>query len=741
MGEVDVEVLGSDLRPAWTRIAPGAGPEIAVAAAGGAPWRIQAWAEGFWSPRIEVREPGAAVALRLWPTLSVRSELVPPRGERPPAQVRLEVTRPEDVAAEEMPLDGASIACPVVSAGEMVCAVPAGRWEVVLRAEGFVPIRLGERPLAPAGASTDLGRHELFRGIALAGQVLVETAELDPSGKRVRVQPARRSIPSGSLSPLDLSGARVRVQPARRSIPSGSLSPDLSRRHLVQEVPVDGGGHFEIEALPVGLFELVATHPGCEPAALVVELDGGEPRVRVGPIVLGPPLRLSVEIAPPNAPDGSPWRLDLLGERSGGLEQIADGIADEEGRWRSGPLAAGAYEVRVRAPGGGVLAWEETELLPGREWLQIELALVRVAGELRIGRRPFAAKLWFGGRFGEERVPVESDPDGRFEVVLPRPGAWRVDIEGISRPVRATVDGLEIEPAPPGGASEVEIDLPSTQLEGIVLDPAGNPAPEAEVLLVSLGTPPGVTFVASDAGGRFEIEGQPPGNYAAEASQGDRRSQRVEVLLAEGLRAPPLELRLAGSGRLRGRVVGPEGPVAGATIFGVPVTGWDAMASMKGELVASGPQGEFEMAVPADAARAQLIAMASGYALAVGTVAAGEGAEPVRVALVRDGGRLEIPRPPGEGGAASGLVLFGTEPLDPSLLALWARANRASAEDPEWLSVAQMPAGPYAYCELPPDALFLVFTGAALPAAGACTEGYLPAGGVLRLAPIRPPGG
>ncbi|HPA95447.1 MAG: hypothetical protein GX178_10320 [Acidobacteria bacterium] len=42
--------------------------------------------------------------------------------------------------------------------------------------------------------------------------------------------------------------------------------------------------------------------------------------------------------------------------------------------------------------------------------------------------------------------------------------------------------------------------------------------------------------------------------------------------------------------------------------------------------------------------------------------------------------------------------------------------------------------GPYAYCELPPESLFLVFTGAALPAAGACTEGYLPPGGVLRLA-------
>ncbi|HPK66121.1 MAG TPA: hypothetical protein PKX99_06010 [Thermoanaerobaculia bacterium] len=41
--------------------------------------------------------------------------------------------------------------------------------------------------------------------------------------------------------------------------------------------------------------------------------------------------------------------------------------------------------------------------------------------------------------------------------------------------------------------------------------------------------------------------------------------------------------------------------------------------------------------------------------------------------------------------------------------------------------------GPYAYCELPPESFYLV-VGAALPAAGACTEGYLPPGGVLRLA-------
>lgn len=42
--------------------------------------------------------------------------------------------------------------------------------------------------------------------------------------------------------------------------------------------------------------------------------------------------------------------------------------------------------------------------------------------------------------------------------------------------------------------------------------------------------------------------------------------------------------------------------------------------------------------------------------------------------------------------------------------------------------------GPYAYCELPPESFYLVVGGAALPAAGACTEGYLPPGGVLRLA-------
>ena len=711
-GEVTISVRAPGGEELTARVAPEAGGEVAVAVPGAGPWRVEARAEGFWSPAVEVAERGAEVELRLWPAGTLETRLEPPRGERLPREVTIELTRPEeeDGGPGSDGLAAAVLTCRVAEDGDLRCPAPAGRWQLVLRSAGFVPLATTKAESVPVGDVLRFGPFTLTRGVTVIGRVVVDAAELDPAA------------------------ARVELRPVVADLTSGRLAPDRGRRHLGREVAVSRDGDFEIPAVPPGAYELVATHPGCEPAARVVEIGVERPVARIEPIVVRPPLRLGVVVSPPTS-GRKAWRVELLGVRTGDLEGLEEGTTDEEGRWRSRRLPAGPYTVRVLSPEGAAMAWEEIELAPGRDEVEIELALVRVTGEVRIGEEPLAAKLWFGGRFGAQRVPAESDLDGLFAVVLPRPGSWRVDVEGLSRPVHVSVAKLEISPPRLGRASEVEIVLPETMIEGSVRDRKGEPVAGAEVFLLPLGDPSGATSLSTDGLGRFEIEGQPPGSYAVEASDATRRSERVEILIAEGLRSPPLELRLLEHSRLRGRVVGPEGPVAGAAVIGISLTTRGEMASSHGEIGKSGPDGAFELELPGDAARVRLVVTALGYALGAGTVAA-DGGEEVVVRLGRDGGRLEIPRPrlPGDDDGLPGLVLFGTEMLDPLLLETWARANRANADDPAWLAVPQMPAGPYAYCELPPESLFLVFTGAALPAAGACTEGYLPPGGVLRLA-------
>lgn len=110
--------------------------------------------------------------------------------------------------------------------------------------------------------------------------------------------------------------------------------------------------------------------------------------------------------------------------------------------------------------------------------------------------------------------------------------------------------------------------------------------------------------------------------------------------------------------------------------------------------------------------------------------------QPVVLELRQEGGRLELTRPPEEGHRVP-LLLVDGQPLDflkLPLLRRWARTNGVDPAQEGALAIPAMPSGLYAYCQVTMDEALLVLSGAALPKASACSEGFLSPNGELELA-------
>ena len=358
-----------------------------------------------------------------------------------------------------------------------------------------------------------------------------------------------------------------------------------------------------------------------------------------------------------------------------------------------------------------------------------------VEGKVLLGDEELASTLWFGGRYGEVRVEVESDDEGRFEVVLPRDGDWKVDV--FSEQPLVSSHGIEVlVPRPRGsGKSEVLIQLPDTIIHGIVVDEEHIPASEVPITLLG---PHQHAFVQSDSSGRFEIRGQEPGTYTVDAKAGDKAAEPVTVTVMEGFVPPPIRLVLRQRRRVFGKVVSAAGPVARALILGLPITTQAGMASVAAPQVYTRVDGSFELDVPGSSTSVRLLVLARGYALHLSMVST-SASEPVLLSLTREAGVLKIPQsvPSTDGERRFSVVQIGAQPIDALILIEWARMNESVAADNGEISIPAMPPGHYGYCEVGMAEGMLMLGGLARPAAGACLEGYLAPGGELVFAPPR----
>lgn len=147
---------------------------------------------------------------------------------------------------------------------------------------------------------------------------------------------------------------------------------------------------------------------------------------------------------------------------------------------------------------------------------------------------------------------IRTDADGRFRVELRASGAFDVEVHAkrFQPVVEQAVQVL------PGRETAVSITmLPSAEIMGIVLDPAGEPVPAARVVVQ--GQPQPGSFVSfealTDDDGRFVAEELAPGRYVVAASSEEWRP--AEAWNVEAGSGQDVVLRLTRGGVIEGTVI------------------------------------------------------------------------------------------------------------------------------------------------------------------------------------------
>lgn len=668
--------------------------EVCAPAAGAAPLvNLDVGAAGGSSPLLRS-------GTTLTGTLRVPGRL------RPPAVLRITLESAGRQALHPpCALLAAVLSCAVGEEGRFACPMPAGFWDLTVDAEGWTAHQVRGRSSAPGGV-VDLGPVTLRPGAALLGVVTTADGPVDPRSARVWAIPLPWADPPFEPATLDDDHA------ARRAV----LGPR---------------GEFALRNLPAGRYVVVAHQPGYSVHDLTqVDLRTGEETVLPDPILLVPPMRMLVELAPAVDPRGAPWVVELARERPGrgDLRPVASGPA-AGGRWRATGLAAGTYVLSLsdsedrRWQTEGPL---HLDPMDGREvYLPLTIDVVEVEGTVRLGDDPLpAAEIVFGGRSGMRSIETTSGEDGAYRAALPGAGEWRVEIEAAEPPVTHQ-DRVEV----PDRGGHLDLELPDTRLAGRVVDAEGGvPTPAPRVLAVRLDDTVGSMPVRVEADATFEARGLAPGTYEVSASNGEGASAAVTVDVTDDFDPPQLTLVLRRLRSAEGVVYTEQGGVAGAEVTALPLSPTGELLGPPFPSVDTDGAGRFRLELPQAATAVDLWVMAPGFGFAVER----RPLDDLGVRVAPAGGVLRLPVVTELAGGELPFVMIDGTPIAFHALNRWAAMNGVSnAADADRATVPAMPAGLYRFCILRVAEAEAVYEGRAFPTR--CSEGALPPGGELTL--------
>lgn len=681
-------------------------------------WQVTVEAPGYWSrpQTVSARptHPGQSEAqLELWRASQVEGQIEIPAGRPEPKElsVRFRPAATERGAVRELP--EILQTCPLKDR-RFQCVLPAGRFDLRFRSPGYVSQLRWDRSL-PRGESHSVGLLRLVPGASLVGWVEAPDKELRFQDCRVTLEPQTAGAP-----PSLADGERQSALPEK-------------------ETP-NSRGYFEFSTVPPGQYAVVVRHPRFAPARVVpVTVQAGS-ETEIRRIVLQPPARLAVRLDPPVDPWGHPWSLDLQqqGPVPGALSPVAQAAASVEGAWSTGNLEPGRYLLKVSGSLRSRWWSEELEVDGDSEVREIRLPVVRVEGQVLLGKKAIRAWIWFGGLHGAVRVPVESDADGQFSLVLPeKADPWRVEVHS-SQELHLYGTALEVALAP---ASErvqrIELRLPDTGVRGEVVDEAGLPVPAARVEVTGANS----LDAEADAEGRFEIVGLLPGSISLEASspKGDLSTSALQSFdLVEGRAIEGTRLVVKKKRELKGLVAGPGGQgVPGALLFAILDGGGPILALAVPQAVTD-VAGQFTLRLPAEAGRFHLAVMAPGFALTQVAVDA-RGTEPLIVPVRQEGGTLIVryqPPPASSGPAAlvtrSKTALLHQAFLWGPMLERWGVAQGYPQGEADRFVIPMLEPGSYTACfDLPWQSFYEGRPPA--EAASRCVGGELAPGGELIL--------
>jgi hypothetical protein len=674
-------------------------------------WEVTADFPQTWAPRATVPAKANQVSrIALWPLGRIAGTVkLADKTAKLPKTISVTTIAPRSPKAPP-DLPKGKLDCPLKE-GRWECSLPAAAFDLVLSLEGFIPQYRWDFQV-PAGKPADLGVMEWRRGASVAGWVAVEDGKLDVESSRARLTPL-----------LGPGGGEPRIAEKIQS--------------TTAEARVGKNGFFQFVGVSPGNYSLEVTQPGFAPGQVhPIEVWPQKESFLREPVVLKRPIQLEIAISPAADWLGDPWQVLVFraSDTSANSEKtVYRGPVDAQGIVTIKGQPPGRFSVQVSDKLGNRIASREVQILgPADAYQAIEIDVLTVHGTVKIGKEPLAATLWFGGRYGAQRVKMESDPEGNFHGILPKDGWWRIDIESAEprlnsrTKVKVTADRQK--------RAEVDIVLPATHLFGRVLDDQGKPVRSA---WVGLSTDEDSLRAETDDAGNFEFQGIPEGLAQAAATlssvQGKWTSDTAVVFVREGADVGPIELRLRKTKRLSGRIQSSRGPVLGAGVVVLPLP----PAPMFGDSTRTELDGSFAAQVPDAASNVAVIVSPPGYALKAFPVAASESSQDLTV--TRDGGSLQVSLPPkSEDVEKEGVSLWVFQdglPLPPDELYRWAAGHGQDhvIEGGQGILIPELAAGHYRVCLAARAALAQWQASGWTAPLAKCAAGQLTAGGTLRL--------
>jgi len=276
---------------------------------------------------------------------------------------------------------------------------------------------------------------------------------------------------------------------------------------------------------------------------------------------------------------------------------------------------------------------------------------------------------------------------------------------------------------PPGKPADVEVRIPDTELFGTVEDASGASVPGAEVVLSS---PTGLTQSTSDREGRFEFRGGPTGTVGLAAERvtpdGKESSDEELVELVDGQPRGPVRLVLHREIAVAGRVLSPHGPVAGAAVRVMVLAPLGATVKP----ARTDLDGGFRVTVLASASALGAVVSAPGFGLRAVPFSVEESKEALLSVSEEIGEvQIELPKTPGDKDTSLVILQDGL-PLPLGVLAQWALGHGTAFETANGFDLPALAPARYRACLALPSLVDA-------EQKDRCAEGFLSAGGLLRL--------
>jgi len=413
--------------------------------------------------------------------------------------------------------------------------------------------RTSHRTLAADGSfSLDLepGAYTLELTAANAGRRVLEVSGSAGETRDLGIimAPASAWVSGTVVNPeyAPVAGARISYL---RPTEFGALMARAMGR--VAEVTASVDGYFEVHGLELGRSSLRVEAEGFAPLEFEVEAATIQ-WVDAGLVELSRGRRITVR----SDVDGGMVKLDPGAEHDP-LGPMTGKVVDGEALFENVPEES----LRVRVLEEGVPVCERREGAgTGDEVIRCNRSTVTVTGLVTMGGQPGDGRLiWhsrqenpqpegifrtLGGSIRRSQVATTKlelvasvDHEGRYRIESMLPGDWYVSwypLEGGGQERRVVT-----VPDAPDEEVVVDFHYGGVSIEGVVVDPDGQPVAHATVDVF-----PRREAVVADASGRFRVMDLPPGAYQLRARYRHQRSDLMDIELREYNDRQSLQLEL-----------------------------------------------------------------------------------------------------------------------------------------------------------------------------------------------------